>query len=86
MLLYILFIINIILNYVLLDRSMLLYVHRDGTDCKGRGTQDIHLDSHTAPELKCFAFLTSAILKELNLRKFVCVYLIDFFSPLKRNK
>ena len=32
---------------------MLLYVHRDRTDHKGQGDQDVHLDFHTAPELRC---------------------------------
>ena len=31
--------------------SMLLYVHRDHKDYKGRGAQDGHLDLHTAPRL-----------------------------------
>ena len=31
--------------------SMLLYAHRDRTDCLGRGAQDAHLFVHTAPEL-----------------------------------
>ena len=31
--------------------SVLLYVHRDRTDCSGREAQDGHLDFHTAPEL-----------------------------------
>ena len=30
---------------------MLLYVHRDHNNYKGRGAQDVHLDFHTAPEL-----------------------------------
>ena len=30
--------------------SVLLYVHRDHKDYKGRGAQDGHLDFHTAPE------------------------------------
>ena len=30
---------------------MLLYVHRDRTDCLGRGAQDVHLDFHTAPDI-----------------------------------
>ena len=29
---------------------MLLYVHRDHKDYKGREAQDGHLDFHTAPE------------------------------------
>ena len=42
--------------------SVLLYVHRDPTDYLGRGTQDVHLDLHTAPELcsgnkDCFPFI-----------------------------
>ena len=35
--------------------SVLLYVHRDRTDCSGRGAQDGHLHFHTAPEL-CLNF------------------------------
>ena len=31
--------------------SVSLYVHRDRTDYQGRGTHDVHLDLHTAPEL-----------------------------------
>ena len=31
--------------------SVLLYVHRDHKDCKGRRAQDVHLVFHTAPEL-----------------------------------
>ena len=32
--------------------SVLLYVHRDHKDYQGRGAQDVHLDFHTAPELR----------------------------------
>ena len=34
---------------------LLLYVHRDRTDYVERGAEDVHLDSHTAPELCCRA-------------------------------
>ena len=33
------------------SNSKLLYVHRDHKVCQGQGTQHVHLDFHTAPEL-----------------------------------
>ena len=35
----------------IVSNSVLLYVHRDRKDSKGRGAQDVHLDFHTALEL-----------------------------------
>ena len=37
---------------------VLVYIHRDSTDCQGQGAQDGHLDLHTAPELQSMQEIT----------------------------
>ena len=58
---------------------MLLYVHKDPKDCLGRGTQDVHLDFHTAPDL----YRASHSLK---LIKALTIKLVNMVINVHRNR
>ena len=58
---------------------MLLYVHKDPKDGSGRGTQDVHLDFHTAPDL----YRASHSLK---LIKALTIKLVNMVINVHRNR
>ena len=50
--------VKIVSGWLRSSRIVLVYVHRDSTDCQGQGAQDGHLDLHTAPELQSMQEIT----------------------------